>query len=104
MKAGGLDGGIGLGESFRGNGVLLGDLIKGFPLLHCVGGRRINGKRKSEKQQAGGKDLADAHLSAIALSGRVADPFCRIYRAGRGLAKGSVGGRTEYLRQCSSAW
>ena len=87
MKAGGLDGGIGLGESFRGNGVLLGDLIKGFPFLHCVGGRRINGKGESQKEQAGEKDLADAHLSAIALSGRVADPFCRIYRSGRGLAK-----------------
>ena len=61
MKAGGLDGGVSLSESVGGNGVLLGDLIKGFPLLHRVGRSRIVGNCGGEEEDGGG----ESHVGVV---------------------------------------
>lgn len=102
VEARGIDGRVGLHKSLGGGAVSLGDLIKSFSFLDGVG--RGGGERSHEKNAGRKKDkAARGHLLALAGGGRFADPFCEEGGVGHGLAETPGGGRTDHLRQCSSA-
>ena len=91
------------GQGFHRDIMAFGDLIQGFPFLDGVGSgaKEVGGKKDAGERNP--RDSIQSHPSALAVWRNAADPFCQAGRAGRGLAKGPGGGRTEYLRQCSSA-
>ena len=103
MKTLWIKSGVCAGQCFHRGIMVFGDLIQGLPLLDGVGSGEKEVGRKKDAGERNPKVSIQSHPSALAVWRNAADPFCQSVRAGRGLAKGSVGGRTEHLRQCSSA-
>jgi hypothetical protein len=92
------------GQGFHRGVMAFGNLIQGFPFLNRIGRGEKEAGHKKNAGESNPRDSIQSHPSALAVRRKVADPFCQSVRAGRGLAKGPSGGRTEHLRQCSSAW
>ena len=103
MKTMRVDGGIRFHKGLGGGAPSLCNLVKSLSFLNRMSGGGEDGGHDADPSK-NPYESAHVHPSALAVGRGVADPFCHEGRAGRGLAKVPKGGRTEHLRQCSSAW